>query len=152
MPSMAILASALAAVPVPAVFPPKCAAWSMLTVPGPLPRPHHAVSTARVRAGSERVMSDSAPHNVIVLTQRGRFPSAADITENPQLAIASLRTESLRLEAEAYTCLSQYLESLIGDRAFDRERFDNLARRLLELRSLVTLAELAAAADSQSVC
>jgi hypothetical protein len=94
-------------------------------------------------------MSEPTPDNIIVLTQRGRFPSAAEFTENPRLAIARLRTETFRLEAEAYTCLGQYLDSVVGNGAFDRERFDHLARRFAELRILVALAELAAAADPQ---
>jgi hypothetical protein len=96
-------------------------------------------------------MSDCTPDNVIVLTQRGRFPCTADFTENPQLAIAGLRMEALRLEAEAYTCMSQYLESLVGGRAFDRERFEQLTRRLAQLRRLTALAELVVAAAPELV-
>lgn len=90
-------------------------------------------------------MSDSMPDNVIVLTQCGRFPSEADFAENPSLAIARLRTESLRLEAEAYTCLSLYLDSLVGAGTFDRARFVQLMRRFAEFRNLAVVAERAAA-------
>ena len=85
-------------------------------------------------------MPDTRRDNIVVLTQCGVLPTPDDFKVDPVGATERLHLETLRIQAEALTCLSLALGRSVGDCDFDDSRLAALVVRMAKLRDLVALA------------